>query len=74
VMTLPQRILKLFDEMGRDQLDLHVLFESAGNEPVERERVIEAVEGLVREGLLESSSGDFYSLTEKGRKAISGRG
>ena len=71
---MSRRILKLFDEMGRDRLDLHVLFESAGNEPVERERVIEAVEGLVREGLLESSSGDFYSLTAKGRKAISGRG
>jgi hypothetical protein len=53
--------------MGEDRLDLHVLFEAAGNEPGKRERVLDAVEELVREGMLEESSGDFYALTEKGK-------
>jgi hypothetical protein len=53
--------------MAEDRLDLHVLFEAAGNEPGKRERVLDAVEELVRAGMLEESSGDFYALTEKGK-------
>jgi hypothetical protein len=56
--------------MGEDRLDLHVLFEAAGNEPGKRERVLDAVEELVLAGMLEASSGDFYALTEKGRSKI----
>jgi hypothetical protein len=56
--------------MGEDRLDLHVLFEAAGNEPGKRERVLDAVEELVRAGMLEESSGDFYELTEKGKDEI----
>ncbi|HEV8385694.1 MAG TPA: hypothetical protein VGQ11_12550 [Candidatus Acidoferrales bacterium] len=67
---LSRRVLALFGEMGKDQLDLHVLFEAAGNEPAEREGVLDAVEELVREGLLESRGGDFYALTEKGKRTI----
>jgi hypothetical protein len=38
--TLPAQVLKLFKEMGKDRLDLHVLFEAAGNRPEERDRVL----------------------------------
>ena len=68
VTPLALRVLRVFGEMGEDRLDLHVLFEAAGNETGERERVLDAIEELVRAGMLEASSGDFYSLTEKGRR------
>ncbi len=64
---LALRVLRLFGEMGEDRLDLHVLFEAAGNEPDERVHVLDAIEELVRAGMLEASSGDFYALTEKGK-------
>jgi hypothetical protein len=56
--------------MGEGRLDLHVLFEAAGNAPEERLRVLDAIEELVRAGMLEASSGDFYALTEKGKGAV----
>ena len=62
------RILKAFKELERDQLDLHALFEAGGNEPDSRGAVLDSVEELVRQGLLQSCGGDFYSLTEKGRR------
>jgi hypothetical protein len=68
VTPLSLRVLRVFGEMGEDRLDLHVLFEAAGNETGERERVLDAIEELVRAGMLEASSGDFYALTEKGRR------
>jgi hypothetical protein len=37
VKPLSLRVLRLFREMGKDRLDLHALFEAAGNEPAERE-------------------------------------
>ena len=64
---LALRVLRLFGEMGEDRLDLHVLFEAAGNEPEERLHVLDAIEELLRAGMLEASSGDFYALTEKGK-------
>jgi hypothetical protein len=67
---LSLRILRLFEEMGKDQLDLHVLFEAAGNEPAERQGVLDAVDELTREGMLDASGGDFYALTERGKVAI----
>jgi hypothetical protein len=54
--------------MGEDRLDLHVLFEAAGNEPEERLRVLDVIEELVRAGMLDACGGDFYALTEKGKK------
>jgi hypothetical protein len=57
--------------METDRLDLHTLFEAGGNEPLHRMQVLDAVVTLTREGMLEASGGDFYSLTEKGKKAIS---
>jgi len=67
---LSLRVLRLFEEMGRDRLDLHVLFEAAGNEPSERQSVLDAVEELTQAGMLEACSGDFYALTQKGKNQL----
>ena len=67
----PRRVLELFHEMDRDRLDLHALFEAGGNGPLERIQVLDAIEDLIREGMLEASGSDFYALTERGKKAIS---
>ena len=66
---LSLRVLRLFGAMGKDRLDLHVLFEAAGNEPGERLRILDVIEELVRTGLLDECGGDFYALTEKGKAA-----
>jgi len=63
----------MFSDMQRERLDLHVIFESAGNEPAARARVIDAVDDLVHEGLLQSAGGDFYVLTEKGKQVLASR-
>ena len=62
-------MLRMFDEMGKDSLDLHELFEAGGNDPDERRAVFYAVEELVSAGLLEERGNDFYALTEEGRRA-----
>jgi hypothetical protein len=69
---LRERILRLFVEMDKDTLDLHVLFEAAGNDPAEREKVLDALGELVRDELLEARGSDFYALTSKGRRSIHG--
>ena len=66
---MARRVLKVFVEMGRESLDLHVLFEAGGNDPTSRNRVLDAVNRLVDTGLLESRGSDFYSLTGKGKIA-----
>lgn len=63
-------VLKIFSDMQRDRLDLHVIFESSGNDPAARAQVLDAVDDLVREGLLESAGGDFYVLTDKGKQSL----
>ena len=65
-----RRVLQLFIEMGSDSLNLHTLFEAGGNDPASRERVLDIVSRLVDSGELESRGGDFYFITEKGRRAI----
>jgi len=67
---LSLRVLRLFGEMRNDRLDLHVLFEAAGNEPVERRSVLDAIDELIRAGMLEACGGDFFAVTEKGKGAI----
>jgi len=67
---LSRRILNQFAELGHKSLDLHSLLEAAGNDRTERDRAVEAVERLARSGFLEELGSDFYTLTEKGRKAI----
>jgi hypothetical protein len=68
VTPLASRVLQLFGEMGEDRLDLHVLFEAAGNEPEERLQVLDAIDELVGAGLLDALGNDFYALTEKGKR------
>jgi hypothetical protein len=70
VKPLSLRVLRLFGAMGEHPLDLHVLFEAAGNEPEERLRVLDAIDDLVRAGMLDSCGGDFYALTEKGKGVV----
>ena len=67
---LSAQVLKMFSDMRRDRLDLHVMFESSGNEPAARTQVLDAVDELVQEGFLQSAGGDFYVLTDKGRRAL----
>ena len=43
---LSLRVLRLFGEMEKDRLDLHALFEAAGNESAERRGVLDAVDEL----------------------------
>jgi hypothetical protein len=66
-MTL--RVLRMFDQLGKETLDLHELFEAGGNDPEARTQVFHTVEDLVEDGLLEELGNDFYALTDDGRKA-----
>jgi hypothetical protein len=68
---LTPRVLSMFDEMGKSELDLHELFEAGGNDPDARRAVFDAVETLVKRGLLEERGNDFYALTSAGREASS---
>jgi len=65
---LKSRVLQMFTKMNKDALDLHVLFEAGGNDPAEREQVLDAIKELVAEGLLESRGSDFYALTGQGKR------
>lgn len=71
-MTLS--VLRMFDQLKKETLDLHELFEAGGNDPEARTEVFHTVENLVEAGLLEERGNDFYSLTEEGRKAALGGG
>jgi hypothetical protein len=66
--SLSRRVLGMFEEMGKESLDLHELFEAGGNDPEERRAVFYAVERLVEQGLLEERGNDFYAPTEEGRR------
>lgn len=68
--SISLRVLRLFGEMGKDRLDLHVLLEAAGNEPAERRNVLDAIDELTSTGMLEACGGDFYSVTERGKGTI----
>ena len=63
------RVLSMFEELGKAELDLHELFEAGGNDPEARREVFYAVERLVEEGLLEERGNDFYAPTDAGRAA-----
>jgi hypothetical protein len=67
------RVLQLFEEMNAGTLDLHTLLEAGGNDPEARQRVVDIVSQLVRDGLLVERGSDFYSLTPKGQSAIASR-
>ena len=72
--AIARRILTTFDQLERESLDLHTLFEFAGGNPAaEREAVLDTVNSLVRRGLLREAGGsDFYQRTEDGRLAVVG--
>lgn len=69
---LSRRVLQVYDELGRETLDLHALREFAGgNDPARRDAVVSAAEMLERIGYLEASGeADFYRRTEDGRLAV----
>jgi hypothetical protein len=60
-------VLQLFEEMGKDRLDLHAPFEAVGNESTERRGVLDAIPELTHAGMLDGCGSDFYALTEKGK-------
>lgn len=66
---LTLRVLRMFDAMGKDVLDLHELFEAGGNDPDARLAVFDTVERLVGQGALEERGNDFYARTDAGRDA-----
>ena len=68
---LTRRVLAIFSELGGQPVDLHTLFEAGGNDPSERDRVVDVVERLVKDGLLEERGSDFYALTDLARQARS---
>ena len=68
------RVLAMFGELGKSELDLHELFEAGGNDPEARLAVFHDVEWLVERGLLEERGNDFYALTDSGRRALGGEG
>lgn len=64
---LALQVLRMFEQWGKDTLDLHELFEAGGNDPERRTAVFDTIERLVREGLLEERGNDFYALTREGK-------
>jgi hypothetical protein len=69
---LRQRVLGMFEQMKKETLDLHELFEAGGNDAEARKEVLYTVERLVEEGLLEERGNDFYALTVEGKRAARG--
>lgn len=67
---IEKRVLKSFEHWKKEKLDLHTLFEAGENDPEARTAVFDAVEGFVKDGLLQEEGNDFYSLTEKGKKVV----
>ena len=67
---IEKRVLQSFELWGKETLDLHTLFEAGENDPEARTAVFDAVERLVKDGLLQEEGNDFYSLTEKGRRTV----
>jgi glutaredoxin len=69
--AIAQQILSTFDQLERESLDLHTMFEFVGgNDPKQRESVLDAVSELVKSGLLREGESDFYQRTEDGRLAV----
>jgi predicted transcriptional regulator len=59
----------MFEQLKKETLDLHEIFEAGGNDTEARTEVLYMVEQLVEEGLLEERGNDFYALTAEGRRA-----
>jgi len=67
------RVLAMFGELGKSELDLHELFEAGGNDQDARLAVFHDVEWLVGRGLLEERGNDFYALSDTGRSVLGER-
>ena len=67
---IEKRVLGSFELWKKEKLDLHTLFEAGENDPDARTAVFDAVERLVKDGLLQEEGNDFYSLTEKGKTKV----
>lgn len=64
-------ILQLFGEKDTEGWDLHAFFELvAGDNRERREAVLGIVDRLVEDCYLLSRGGDFYTLTDKGVRAV----
>lgn len=67
---LDLRLLRLFDDLHKDRLDLHAFFDLVGgNRPTDQRLVLDALERLVNHGWLEAQGNDFYARTDAGRQA-----
>ena len=64
---LSSRVLELFGAMDEDRLDLPALFGIAGDGIKERLQLLEAIDELVRAGMLDACGDEFYALTEKAK-------
>ena len=69
---IKRRVLGMFEQMKKETLDLHEMFEAGGNDVKARQEVFYMVERLVEEGLLEERGNDFYALTAEGKRAAQG--
>jgi hypothetical protein len=67
VKPLSLRVIELFRAMGEDRLDLHVLFRVTGDGITERLHLLDAIDELVRAGMLDACGDEFYALTEKAK-------
>lgn len=67
---IEKRVLLSFGHWNKEKLDLHTLFEAGENDPEARTAVFDAVERLVRDGLLQEEGNDFYSLTDEGKRKV----
>jgi glutaredoxin len=74
INSIAKRILQLFDELDRENIDLHSLVELVGgNLPADREAVLDAIAELTSQGLFRVGEGsEFYERTEDGRLALAG--
>jgi glutaredoxin len=74
IKDLAARVLKIYDELGRESLDLHAMFEiTESHSPEKQEEILNAVAELVGVGFLRAGEGgDFYSRTEDGRIRVAG--
>ncbi|HMF55003.1 MAG TPA: hypothetical protein VK619_01470 [Pyrinomonadaceae bacterium] len=68
--SIRECVLAMFTELGKEELDLHELFEAGGNDPEARTEVFDTVERLVKEGVLEERGNDFYALTNEGKQLL----
>jgi hypothetical protein len=70
VKSVSSRVVELFETTGEERLPLHVLFSVAGDGNKEKLKVIDAIDDLVRVGMLEAGGDEFYALTEKAKVAV----